>query len=227
MQLNFKKYAVIVAGGSGSRMNTETPKQFIRLKDKVILMHTIDKFKQADSNTEIILVLPENHIETWNKLVKEYLFNVPHKIYKGGASRFQSVKNGLEGVSDKSLVAVHDGVRPFVLEETINLSYEVAAKKGNAIVSVPLKDSIRKVTPDFNKAENRSEFRLIQTPQTFQSDLIKKAYFVKEQDFFTDDASVLEFAGHKINLIDGSYQNIKITTPEDLIFANSILNSNP
>lgn len=226
MQINFKKYAVIVAGGSGKRMNAVTPKQFIQLKDKVILMHTIERFIAADSLTEIILVLPEHHIKTWKDLVKTYSFKISHKIFVGGKTRFQSVKNGLEGVSLESLVAIHDGVRPFVTKEVINNSFEVAAKKGNAIVSVPLKDSIRKVSKSTNKAKNRNEYRLIQTPQTFNSSLIKNAYFVEEQDFFTDDASVLEFAGHKINLINGTYENIKITTPEDLIFANSILNYN-
>ena len=222
---NLKKYAVIVAGGSGSRMKSDIPKQFIEIGGMPILMHTINNFKNADKNTEIIVVLPSAHISTWKKLCEDFHFEVPHQIKPGGTSRFKSVKNGIEGLDTESLVAIHDGVRPFTSVNTINNAYSVAYEKGNAIVVVPLKDSVREVTNAGaeNIARDRSLYRLVQTPQTFLTSILKEAYNVEERDTFTDDASVVEFFGIKINLVEGSYRNIKITTPEDLLFAKILL----
>ncbi len=218
----FKKYAVIVAGGSGTRMKREQPKQFIELAGKPILMHTLSVFNTDDIN--IILVLPKDQISVWNELIMKYLFDVTHKVVAGGDTRFQSVKNGLDFIEEEEgLVAIHDGVRPLIELEIIEESFRTAEKYGNAITSLPLNDSIRSVDGIENRLEDRSKFRLIQTPQTFQLNLIKEAFQQNYETSFTDDASVLEKRGHTINLIQGSFQNIKITTPEDLIIAESFL----
>lgn len=214
-----KKYAIIVAGGSGSRMKRDIPKQFIEVGGLPILMHTLKRFKEADSEIELILVLPESQFEFWNELCSIYP-TVPHQLIKGGKTRFQSGLNGLQVIENEGLVAIHDGVRPFVSVEIINESFKVAAEKGTAVVSVSSKDSVRVN----GKSIDRSTVRIIQTPQTFQISLIKKAFETEELSIFTDDASVAEHAGFKIYLIDGNYENIKITTPEDLLWAEVILN---
>lgn len=217
-----RKYVVIVAGGSGSRMKSELPKQFIELAGLPILMHTLKAFHF--DGIKIILVLPEQQITFWQQLISRHQFDVPHEIVKGGVARFHSVKNGLDAIQEtKGLVAIHDGVRPLIDREIITNSYKQAATYGNAIVSVALKDSIRSISENGNQQEDRSKFKLIQTPQTFQLKLIKDAFLQEYDPLFTDDASVLEKAGHHIHLIDGSYQNIKITTPEDLLTAESFL----
>jgi len=213
-----KKYAIIVAGGSGNRMKSSIPKQFIEVGGLPILMHTLKRFKEADSTIELILVLPESQFEFWNDLCKKYQ-TVPHQLVKGGITRFQSGLNGLQAIDNEGLVAIHDGVRPFVSVEIINESFSVAAEKGTAVVSVPCKDSVRVN----GLAIDRSTVRLIQTPQTFQISLIKKAFETEELISFTDDSSVAEHAGFAINLIEGNYENIKITTPEDLLWAEVIL----
>jgi len=201
-------------------MCSTLPKQFIEINGKPILMHTILAFNMCDT---ITLVLPEHEIEVWEQLCQFHNFKVKHNIVIGGETRFQSVKNGLEIVDNNSIVAIHDGVRPFVTRKIISNSLRVAKEKGNAIVCVDSKDSLREITGSSNKHVDRSKFKIIQTPQTFQSTLIKKAYEQEEKVFFTDDASVLEATGENINLIDGDYRNIKITTPEDLIVAEAYL----
>jgi 2-C-methyl-D-erythritol 4-phosphate cytidylyltransferase len=213
-----KKYAIIVAGGSGSRMKSDIPKQFIEVGGLPILMHTLKRFKEADSEIEIILVLPESQFEYWEELCQKYK-TVPHQLVAGGKTRFQSGLNGLKVIDNEGLVAIHDGVRPFVSTEIINESFKVASEKGTAVVSVLSKDSVRVN----GQAIDRSTVRLIQTPQTFQISLIKKAFETEELSTFTDDASVAEHAGFEINLIEGNYENIKITTPEDLLWAEVIL----
>lgn len=215
-----KKTALIVAGGNGSRMESNLPKQFILLAGKPILMHTIEAFHHANIS-KIIVVLPQNQIEFWDELCAKYLFKIEHQIVVGGASRFESVQNGLQVCNNEDLVAIHDGVRPFINVVIINQGFEVAAQKGNAVTAVRLKDSIRKVDLLSNKNVNRDGYFLIQTPQTFQCNLIKEAYEAQDHINFTDDASVLEANGHAINLIPGDYKNIKITTPEDLLVAEA------
>lgn len=215
---SIKKYAIIVAGGSGSRMKSDIPKQFIEVGGLPILMHTLKRFKEAEPEIELILVLPESQFEYWNQLCEKYP-TVPHQLVKGGNTRFQSGLNGLKTIENEGLVAIHDGVRPFVSAEIIQESFKVANEKGTAVVSVPSKDSVRVN----GQAIDRSTVRLIQTPQTFQISLIKKAFETEELSTFTDDASVAEHAGFTINLIEGSYENIKITTPEDLQWAEIIL----
>lgn len=217
-----QKHAIIVAGGSGARMQSELPKQFLLLGGKPILMRTIEAFHF--DNIKIILVLPKAQIQYWNNLVSEFNFDVNIKIVEGGDTRFQSVKNGLDAIDETNgLVAIHDGVRPLIGKDIIEQTFNLAASNGNAITAVALKDSIRKVTSESNQSVDRSAYRLIQTPQTFQLDLIKGAYSTPFQSSFTDDASVFENYGHSIHLIDGDYRNIKITTPEDLLVAESFL----
>ncbi|MDX5346898.1 MAG: 2-C-methyl-D-erythritol 4-phosphate cytidylyltransferase, partial [Hymenobacteraceae bacterium] len=208
----------------GSRMQASLPKQFLEIGSKPILMHTIQRFVDFDPEMRIVVVLPEAQIEYWRQLCTDHFFSAFHVVVPGGETRFQSVKNGLSVVSGAGVVAVHDGVRPFIDAETIGLAFKTAAEKGNAITAVALKDSIRKVTGKTSEAVDRKQYRLIQTPQCFRVELLKQAYQQEEQEFFTDDASVVEQTGEVIHLVAGSYRNIKITTPEDLLVAEAFLN---
>jgi 2-C-methyl-D-erythritol 4-phosphate cytidylyltransferase len=221
--MHFKEYALIVAGGKGTRIKSKVPKQFLELNGLPILMHTILAFFRYSENITVILVLPEDDFSTWENLCNKYNFTKPVIIQAGGDTRFQSVKNGLAKIEGEGLVAIHDGVRPLVSEDIIGASYRLAAVHQSAVAAVRLKESIRMTDQDNTKAMDRSRFRLIQTPQTFQVDLIKKAYQTKDDPGFTDDASVAEKAGHVISLFEGSYENIKITTSEDLIVAEALL----
>ncbi len=218
------RFAVIVAGGSGSRMGSDTPKQFLPIGNAPILMHTIKRFFTSNEAVNIILVLPEEQIDRWHQLCEKYSFSIPHLIVSGGKNRFQSVRNGLNSIGvNEGLVAIHDGVRPFISKRVIEESFKVALEKGNAIAAVELKDSIRLVDKKGNKTVNRVDYRIVQTPQTFKISQIRDAFHRASNDQFTDDASVAEAAGYSIQLIEGSYENIKITTPEDLAMAESIL----
>lgn len=224
MTFSEKKYALIVAGGSGTRMNSSIPKQFLPLGGRPILMHTIEKFSSYPEALEIILVLPTEEMQDWKILCSKHNFDVPLKIVQGGATRFQSVRNGLHAIATAGTVAIHDGVRPFVSHSIIEKSFRSAEERGSGISSVQLKDSIRSVRDNnTSRSEDRKNFRLIQTPQTFQLPLIIKAFEAPESPSFTDDASVLEASGVPVHLVDGSYENIKITTPEDLTIAEAIL----
>jgi 2-C-methyl-D-erythritol 4-phosphate cytidylyltransferase len=220
-----KEYALIVAGGKGTRIKSSTPKQFLELDGKPVLMHTLEAFYRYSENIHIILVLPADDFSTWEMLCTRHKFHKPLLLQRGGDSRFQSVKNGLDKIEGDGLVAIHDGVRPLIHEDIIGASFRLAAVHRSAVAAVRLKESIRMTDQDTTKAMDRSRFRLIQTPQTFQVDLIKKAYSLKEDDTLTDDASVAERAGHAISLFEGSYENIKITTPEDLVVAEALLRS--
>ena len=218
------KYAIIVAGGKGERMGASTPKQFLELNGKPILMHTLEKFKQTDPSIEIILALPENQIDFWEGLFSKYQVpKVPHQIVKGGETRFHSVKNALQLVKEKSIVAIHDGVRPLVSEACIISCIAEAEKLGNAIPIVDVVDSLRKVHKEENEAVPRSCYKIIQTPQCFDSELILKAYDQEFDNSFTDDASVVEKLGEKINLVAGNRENIKITTTEDIVIAEALI----
>ncbi|MDH5367655.1 MAG: 2-C-methyl-D-erythritol 4-phosphate cytidylyltransferase [Cyclobacteriaceae bacterium] len=217
------KYAVIVAGGKGTRMGSDTPKQYLLLNGLPILMHTLKRFKTFDSSIELILVIPEDDHNLWKTLCEKYNFTIEHQIVSGGSSRFQSVKNGLSNINHDGYVAIHDGVRPLVDNSIISQSFEIAQQFNTAITAISLKDSIREIDKGKNIARDRSNFKSIQTPQTFQVDLIKKAYETEELPHFTDDASVAEHDGNKIHLIQGSYKNIKITTSEDLKIAEVLL----
>lgn len=222
--MTVREHVIIVAGGKGTRMKSTTPKQFLPLIGTPVLMHTIEAFYAYDKNINLILVLPQDDIATWESLTEKHQFSRDVTVINGGQTRFQSVKNGLEAINDDNgLVAVHDGVRPLVSKDIIAASFRLAAVHKSAIAAVRLKESIRIVDQDTTRALDRSRYRMMQTPQTFDLSLIKEAYNIQEEDNLTDDASVLEKAGHKISLFEGSYSNIKITTPEDLTIAEAIL----
>ncbi|MEM6358881.1 MAG: 2-C-methyl-D-erythritol 4-phosphate cytidylyltransferase [Bacteroidota bacterium] len=219
-----QEFAIIVAGGKGTRMKSNTPKQFMLLNGLPVLMHTLNSFFDYSNNINTILVLPEDDLETWEELCSQYNYTNAVTMVTGGESRFQSVRNGLNKIAEYSgLVAIHDGVRPLVGKDIIGASYRLAAVHGSAVAAVRLKESLRKTDQDNTKAVDRSNFRMIQTPQTFDLELIKKAYEIKEESSLTDDASVAEKSGHVISLFEGSYSNIKITTPEDIIIAEALI----
>lgn len=218
-----KKFALIVAGGSGTRMKKEIPKQFMELNGLPVLMHTINKFENYDTEIEIILVLPEDHKTIWEKLCLKFNYNKKHKFAIGGNTRFESVKNGLDLIDGDGIVFIHDGVRPLVSFDTINNCFNTASKKGNALPVVPATESVRFSDGVINKSLNRLNYFLVQTPQTFKIPLIKNAYKQKFSDLFTDDASVLENMGEHINLVEGNRENIKITFPEDLLIASELI----
>ena len=223
--MNPKEYALIVAGGKGTRINSTIPKQFLELNGVPVLIHTLNAFVGYSSSINIILVLPEDDIDTWTALSKKHNFTNPITLQTGGNTRFQSVKRGLEKISGSGLVAIHDGVRPLVSKDIIAASFKMAAVNKTAVAAVQLKESIRVTDHETTRAADRSKFKLIQTPQTFEVDLIRKSYAQKEDPSLTDDASVAEKAGHVICLFEGSYENIKITTSEDLVVAEALLAS--
>jgi 2-C-methyl-D-erythritol 4-phosphate cytidylyltransferase len=218
-----KQFVVIVAGGSGSRMKASLPKQFLLLKDIPILAHTLQKFHSTLPEVQLILVLPKDHFSTWNSLCEKHQITVPHLIVEGGNTRFASVKNGIAAIPLDSLVAIHDAVRPLVSSEVILNAFEVANSNGNAVPSLPVEQSLRLISAEGNTHIERSDFRIIQTPQVFRSEILIKAYQAPFQESFTDDASVVEALGERIHLIEGNKENIKITTPEDLIMATAIM----
>ncbi len=219
-----QKFAIIVAGGSGNRMKSPVPKQFLSLGNKPILVHTIEKFFKITDLT-IILALPADAMVYWKKIANLYFSDFSRiKVVEGGNTRFQSVKNALFSIDENiGLVAVHDGVRPFVSTEIIENSFEMAAINSSAVVCVDSKDSVRLLNETGNKAVERKNVKLIQTPQTFDLEMLKKAYEVEDNEVFTDDASVVEHFGKKIYLMDGDYKNIKITSPEDMEIAEIFL----
>ncbi len=221
--MNSKEYALIVAGGMGTRIGSETPKQFLELNGLPVLMHTIFAFYRYSEEIKVILVLPESEKDTWKSLCNRHDFVKDLVICTGGNTRFQSVKNGLKEIDEEGLVAIHDGVRPLVSTEIIAKSFQVAAINETAIAAVSLKDSLRIADGNGTKTVDRSNFKLIQTPQTFKVSLIKKAYATQLDSSLTDDASVAEKAGYGVTLFDGSYENIKITTAEDLVVAEALI----
>lgn len=224
-----KKYAVLVAGGNGQRMQSEIPKQFLQIAGKPILFYTIEKFYEFSQ--EIVLVLPQKDRAFWENICVENNFFLPVSVVTGGLTRYASVKNALQFIINKeidtenTLVAIHDGVRPLVSSQVIVDSYETASHKGVAVAAVHLKDSLRQVEEmQKNKSVPREAYRLVQTPQTFLLSKIWEAFQkVPESSILTDDASVYEQAGNEIFLIEGNYENIKITTPEDLKVAAALL----
>jgi 2-C-methyl-D-erythritol 4-phosphate cytidylyltransferase len=218
-----KKYVIIVAGGSGKRMGTDVPKQFLVLAGKPVLMHTIDAFYKYDEQIQVLLVLPDAHRTYWQELCAQYAFNKPVTLVSGGKERFFSVKNAMQLVPNNTLVAVHDGVRPLVDAETIQKAFESAQAHGSGVPVVPETDSLRMVTQSINKSVDRSQYYRVQTPQVFQSSLIKEAYNQEYKTTFTDDASVYESLGYGITLTPGSSSNLKITTPVDLKWAAILL----
>lgn len=216
-----KYYAIIVAGGSGNRMQSTVPKQFLLLDGKPVLMHTIAAFHACTLNPHILLVLNIDQQKYWEELCTQYNFTIPHEVVNGGSQRYHSVKNGLKAIKGKGIVAVHDAVRPLISIQLITKSYRVAEETGNCIIGITPTDSVRRKSEnDKTEALNRDELALIQTPQTFDVSILRKAYQAPFRNEFTDDASVAEYAGFQINLIEGERENIKITYPEDLEIAS-------
>lgn len=227
-----KKIAILVAGGTGQRMKSAIPKQFLLLQGKPVLFHTMKQFKLADQQIELIVVLPKNQFDFWAKLCQTYPeinIETPHRLVEGGDTRFHSSQQGIQAISSEEncLVAIHDGVRPLVDPNQIQHAFDFAEANGNAILAVPTKDSIRKWDAEKNRFVQipREEVQLIQTPQIFSVKDLKKAFQQTYQPTFTDDASVVESLGTKINLVPGSYTNIKITSPEDLVFAEQFISA--
>ncbi|MBL7966070.1 MAG: 2-C-methyl-D-erythritol 4-phosphate cytidylyltransferase [Prolixibacteraceae bacterium] len=218
-----KKFVVIVAGGSGSRMRTEIPKQFLELCRKPVLMHTLQAFYDFDSQSSLILVLPELQQSFWADLCRKHSFKLPHAIVSGGETRFLSVQNGLKLIDDDGIVFIHDGVRPLVSKSTLQKCYETALLLGNAIPVLPVTESLRKTEGHSTVSVDRSLFFSVQTPQTFRTEQILQAFKQPFDPAFTDDASVAEKAGYAIHLVKGNPENIKITQPTDLIIAESFL----
>jgi len=217
-----KKYAVIVAGGSGSRMNSDLPKQFLNLRNSPVIVHTIRRFLSLAE--QIIVVVPAEYVNIWNDIKNQYFPDNSLQTALGGQTRTESVRNGLKLINaTEGLVAIHDAARPLVEEKGIEKSYQQALDTGSGVLAVPLKDSIREWQGAIPVSRDRASYMLIQTPQTFRLHMLREAYAQISEGVFTDDASVFEAAGHSIHLVKGSYENIKITTPEDLYIAEAVL----
>lgn len=222
-----KKYVIIVAGGKGLRMGGEIPKQFLPIGGKPVLMRTVEAFYQAEAEIGIVLVLPHEQQDYWRELCRQYDFQLPYVLADGGQTRFHSVQNGLRMIPDgeaDALVAVHDGVRPFVSAQVIQICFDEAARQGAVVPVLDMVDSVRSLSDDGDsKAVDRSRLKLVQTPQTFRADILKKAYSQDFTELFTDDASVVEASGFSVALVKGNRENIKITTPFDLKIAEALL----
>ena len=223
-----KYYAIIVAGGSGARMQSAVPKQFLLLNGLPVLMYTIQAFRQSSVIPDIVLVLPASYHNYWQQLCTDHGFNIPHLLVAGGETRFHSVKNGLDQIPDNNaLIAVHDAVRPLTSQHIIETSYHHAEKHGNAVTAVKSRDSVRQLINHTSVSLLRDQVYLVQTPQTFKASLLRKAYEQPYNEKFTDDASVVEQYGIEIQLTEGDHQNIKITFPEDIAIAELLLNLKP
>ena len=217
-----EKTALIVAGGSGKRLNEKTPKQFLLIKNKPILMHTIEKFAHLD---KIIVVISKNSINKWVNLCKLYNFKINHKLVEGGENRFESVQNGLKYINKTGIILIHDAVRPMISKKLINNLIKKVSNNQGVLPVLPISESIRKINPTKSKSLNRKNYFIVQTPQCFIFENILKAYHQKNEEEFTDDASVFEAIGGKIITIKGERKNIKITYPIDLTLAKSLIDS--
>ena len=221
---------IIVAGGKGLRMGSDIPKQFLPIGGKPVLMRTLERFRAYSENLQIILVLPKAQQEYWQELCHEYNFNVEYLLADGGETRFHSVQHGLALIPDdaEGVVGVHDGVRPFPSIEVISCCYETARTAKAVIPVIPIVETVRELMgtgPVSSITVPRDKYRLVQTPQTFDIQLLKAANRQPYNDGFTDDASVVESYGHQITLVEGNRENIKITTPYDITVAEAIINS--
>lgn len=217
--------AIIVAGGSGTRFGAQLPKQFLELGGKPILMRTIQAFDGG--SIDIIVTLPVDQMELWHELCQQYAFDVLHRVVPGGETRWHSVKNALDSISDPNgvdIIAVHDGVRPLASAALIARVLDAARRDGAAIPVVALNDSVRQVVGDMSHALDRSSLRAVQTPQAFEARLLLDAYSLPYEPTFTDDASVVEKFGHHVTLVDGDPINLKITRPMDLALAEYLIN---
>jgi 2-C-methyl-D-erythritol 4-phosphate cytidylyltransferase len=225
-----KTVAIIVAGGSGTRFGAELPKQFLELGGKPILMRSIEAFANfGNCPVDVIVTLPSDQMDLWQRLCDRYGFDVPHRVVPGGETRWHSVKHALDSMGDVNevdIIAVHDGVRPMVTADVICRTIAAARRDGAAVPVVALNDSVRQVVGEASHALDRSTLRAVQTPQAFDARLLLDAYSLPYQPTFTDDASVVEQLGHPITLVEGDPHNLKITRPMDLALAEYLLNSN-
>ena len=218
-----KKSMIIVAGGSGTRMGAAMPKQFIELNGKPILMHTLENLHEMDGTMQLILVLPKNQFPFWYELKEKHRFNLKHELAEGGETRFLSVKNGMARVLDADLIGVHDGVRPFPSVDLVNACFRSAELNGAAIPTMPIVQSLRRITNAHREAVDRNDYVAVQTPQCFRAQILRKAFGQADRTDYSDDATVVESAGHRIHLVEGTPENIKITTPFDLELAQLII----
>jgi 2-C-methyl-D-erythritol 4-phosphate cytidylyltransferase len=219
-----KDYAIIVAAGSGSRMKSALPKQFLELNGKPILLHTLEKFHRFNPDMELIVVLNHEYIQFWNDLARTLEVDIPHRVVAGGSERFYSVKNAINTIQDSAgIVAIHDAVRPLVSLYTLEACFNAARSKCAAVPVVYVTDSMRVISNGESHPVDRNNFRIVQTPQCFEFSLLKKAFDQPYQASFTDDATVVESYGEKITLVEGNRENIKITTTEDLRMAEALL----
>ncbi len=218
------KYVIIVAAGNGSRMGATLPKQFMLLQEYPVIFHTIRQFIHYSENIRVVVVLNQANVLYFEDLCRQYQFHFPVQLVVGGETRFHSVKNGLNAIADNTaLVAIHDAARPLVSNDTIQRAFQKANESGAAVPVVPLNESLRELSGNENKAVSRENYRIIQTPQCFQVDLIKKAFETDYSPEFTDDATVMEKAGYQIQLVEGNPENIKLTVPSDFQLAEAIL----
>lgn len=214
------RFAIIVAGGSGSRMGAAIPKQFMLLRGKPLLMHSIEKF--AKHCEKVIVALPDDKMEYWKELCNEYEFAIAHQVVSGGLMRSESVKNALDVLDENGVVGIHDAARPLISDKLITRLYTVAEQEGSAVPVIKVGDSLRKMTGNTSIAVDRSDYRLVQTPQCFDLHLIRKAFLHSGFRNFTDEASLAEAAGYSMYLVDGEVTNIKITVPADLSYAERL-----
>ncbi len=221
-----KKIAVVVAGGIGTRMNSETPKQFMMIAGKPVLYYTIQTFLQSYDDLKIVLVLPEEHIAAGQEIIDAYFDYSRIQITAGGRTRFHSVQNGIQLIHEESIIFVHDGVRCLLTKDLIHRCYDAALEFGSAIPVINSKDSVRILTGDGNETIDREKVKIVQTPQTFHSQILLPAYKIDYKDFFTDEASVVEAFGLKVMLVDGEINNLKITEKIDLKIAEIFLEMN-
>lgn len=217
-----KNHVIIVAGGTGSRMRSDIPKQFLKINQTPIIVLSIQQFISFDPQIKVVIAVHKDFQSHLTTILKKYFPNKKITIVLGGETRFHSVKNALSAIDETGgIIGIHDAARPFVSVDVIKNCYATAAKKGNAIPAITLSESVRKVSSHQNKAVNRNDYKVIQTPQCFKTTLIKKAFQKKYSTKFTDDATVLESIGEHINLVEGNFENIKITNPNDLIIAKA------
>jgi 2-C-methyl-D-erythritol 4-phosphate cytidylyltransferase len=218
-----QKTVIIAAGGKGSRMKGTIPKQFIEIADKPLLMHSFECFYRYDASISFILALNPDYFSIWKDLKKKYQFSISHEIVEGGDTRFHSVMNALNKIRDVCLIAIHDAVRPLVDQGTISRCFDVAKEKGTAVPCIEISESVRELIPAGSRPVERNKLRLIQTPQVFKSDIIIHSYRQAGEKEFTDDASVAEYAGYNITLVEGNRENIKITARQDFLIAKAIM----
>ena len=224
MSLTSKHTILIVAGGRGTRMGGPQPKQFLELAGRPVLMHTLEAFDCWDASAHLIVVLPEDQIDTWKRLCEAHVFGRIHRVVAGGETRFHSVRNGLDAVASDGLIAVHDGVRPLVAPSVIAACFATAADGGAAVPVVPVVESVREVDADGgSRPVDRTRLRVVQTPQVFRADVLRAAYRLPYDPRFTDDASVVEASGVAVRLVPGNRENIKLTTPIDLLLAEQLM----